>query len=172
LRWLPPSLFSDLGLRRGDGEAAARDERPRVVLADDNADMRDYVRRLLAAAMWSKSSSWRGGAGRGPVEAGPDLVLTDRNDAASRWPWAFCRRSAPYPELRDCRDLLSARAGEESRDERRAADDYLIKPFSARELVARIGAALELARVRRQAADALRASEARLRALVNALPSR
>jgi DNA-binding response OmpR family regulator len=48
------------------------------------------------------------------------------------------------------------------------ADDYLTKPFSARKLVARIGAALELARVRRQAAEAIGQSETRLRALVNA----
>src|SRR6185295_6522789 len=48
--------------------------------------------------------------------------------------------------------LLSARAGEESRIEGLAAgaDDYLIKPFSARELLARIGSQLELARLRRE----------------------
>src|SRR6185503_5707259 len=40
--------------------------------------------------------------------------------------------------------LLSARAGEEARIEglERGADDYLVKPFSARELVARIGSQL------------------------------
>ena len=47
--------------------------------------------------------------------------------------------------------LLSARAGEEARVEglQAGADDYLVKPFSARELMARVGGALELARVRR-----------------------
>jgi len=46
--------------------------------------------------------------------------------------------------------LLSARAGEESRIEgvERGADDYLTKPFSARELLARVHTHLELARVR------------------------
>jgi PAS domain S-box-containing protein len=50
--------------------------------------------------------------------------------------------------------LLSALAGEESRLKGLAvgADDYLVKPFSARELVARIGTHLELARIRREAA--------------------
>ena len=45
--------------------------------------------------------------------------------------------------------LLSARAGEESRVEGMdaRADDYLIKPFSARELLARISARLEIARL-------------------------
>ena len=61
--------------------------------------------------------------------------------------------------------LLSARAGEEARVEglEAGADDYLVKPFSARELVARVGAALELARVRRDAAASLRGSEEALR---------
>jgi PAS domain S-box-containing protein len=48
--------------------------------------------------------------------------------------------------------LLSARAGEESRVEglEAGADDYLVKPFSARELIARVGVHLELSRVRRE----------------------
>jgi DNA-binding response OmpR family regulator len=51
--------------------------------------------------------------------------------------------------------LLSARAGEESRIEGLAAgaDDYLIKPFSARELIARVGSQLELAALRRRQAE-------------------
>jgi signal transduction histidine kinase len=58
--------------------------------------------------------------------------------------------------------LLSARAGEEARVEGLAAgaDDYVVKPFSARELVARVGGALELARVRREAAERERAARA------------
>ena len=44
--------------------------------------------------------------------------------------------------------ILSARAGEESRVEglNAGADDYLVKPFGARELLARVGGALALAR--------------------------
>ena len=51
--------------------------------------------------------------------------------------------------------LLSARAGEESRIEglESEADDYLVKPFSARELLARVGSQLALTRMRRQVAD-------------------
>jgi PAS domain S-box-containing protein len=61
--------------------------------------------------------------------------------------------------------LVSARAGEESRVEGldAGADDYLIKPFSARELIARVKANLELAKVRSEAIVAIRESEQRLR---------
>ena len=65
--------------------------------------------------------------------------------------------------------LLSARAGEEARIEGldAGADDYLVKPFTARELSARIAANLELARLRglrRHAERSARAAEERLRA--------
>jgi PAS domain S-box-containing protein len=60
--------------------------------------------------------------------------------------------------------MLSALAGEESRVEGldAGADDYLVKPFTARELLARVEAHLSLARMRRQADEARRLSEARL----------
>jgi signal transduction histidine kinase len=54
--------------------------------------------------------------------------------------------------------LLSARAGEEASAEglETGANDYLVKPFSARDLAARVATNLELARLRRQGAAALR----------------
>jgi PAS domain S-box-containing protein len=60
--------------------------------------------------------------------------------------------------------LLSARAGEESRVEGidAGADDYLIKPFGARELIARVQTHLQLAQVRREADRAIRESEVKL----------
>jgi signal transduction histidine kinase len=53
--------------------------------------------------------------------------------------------------------LLSARAGEESRVEGMGAgaDDYLVKPFSARELLARVEAHLNLQLERRRSAEKL-----------------
>ncbi len=55
--------------------------------------------------------------------------------------------------------LLSARAGEEARVEglEAGADDYLVKPFSARELVARVESNVSLSRLRRAAAERERA---------------
>ena len=68
--------------------------------------------------------------------------------------------------------LLSARAGEESRIEGldAGADDYLTKPFSARELVARLGALLELEHMRRRAEAALRRRTAQFETLLNEAP--
>src|SRR5581483_11183764 len=50
--------------------------------------------------------------------------------------------------------LLSARAGEESRIEgiEAGADDYLVKPFTARELLARVGAHVSMSKLRNAAA--------------------
>jgi signal transduction histidine kinase len=63
--------------------------------------------------------------------------------------------------------LLSARAGDEARVEglEAGADDYLSKPFNARELMARVTTNLEMARVRRQAAEVLRDEARRLETL-------
>jgi PAS domain S-box-containing protein len=65
--------------------------------------------------------------------------------------------------------LLSARAGEESRSlgMDAGADDYLVKPFSARELLARVGAHLRLARARKEAEHKLRTVDERLRQAIS-----
>jgi len=71
------------------------------------------------------------------------------------------------PTLRDLPVImLSARAGEEARVEGldAGADDYLTKPFSAREIVARVSANLKIAEVRRQASEALKLANDRLAA--------
>ena len=69
--------------------------------------------------------------------------------------------------------VVSARAGEEARVEGldAGADDYLTKPFSARELVARVNANLEMARIRRETAEALRARTAELEAVLETVPT-
>jgi PAS domain S-box-containing protein len=125
-----------------------------VLVADDNADMRQYLARLLTDAYEVEEVADGPAALAAARERPPDLVLVDVMMPGLDG-FGLLRelraepRTRPVPVV-----LLSARAGEESRVEGLAAgaDDYLVKPFSARELLARVGAHLEMARVRREAA--------------------
>jgi signal transduction histidine kinase len=85
----------------------------------------------------------------------PDLVLADVM-MPSLDGFGLLRALREDPVTREVPVvLLSARAGEEARVEgmRAGADDYLEKPFSARELLARVAAHAQMARMRRAAAE-------------------
>lgn len=100
----------------------------------------------------------------------PDLILSDVMMPGLDG-FGLVREIQADPALREVPvTLLSARAGEVNRIKGfdAGATDYLVKPFSTRELIACIGANLQLARVRSEATATLRASEQRYRALVNA----
>jgi signal transduction histidine kinase len=146
--------------RGGDPVADA----PFVLIADDNADMRRYLGKLLADSYTLAFASDGREALRLARERRPDLLLSDvmmpgldgfqlleavRGDDAL----------AHTPVI-----LLSARAGEAASIEgiEAGADDYLIKPFTARQLRARVHTTLTLARAREEARRA--ESEARERA--------
>jgi signal transduction histidine kinase len=131
--------------------------RPRILWADDNADMRDYVSRLLSQQYDVTAVADGMAALIAARTAPPDLVLSD----------VMMPGLDGFGLLRELRAeertrtvpvvLLSARAGEESAIEglQAGADDYLVKPFSARELLARVGTHVELARLRREWASEL-----------------
>jgi PAS domain S-box-containing protein len=156
LRWLPTkgdvvplaeNVIDDIAPH---SPVPAAGERARVLFADDNADMRDYVSHLLSWR-WDVDAAADGYAA---LEAArhrkPNLVLADvmmpRLDGIELL--SALRRD---PELCDVPViLLSARAGEEAQVEglKAGADDYLVKPFSARELIARVDSSLALARLR------------------------
>ena len=130
---------------------AERSYRPRILWVDDNADMRQYVTGLLSAAGYEVQAVGDGQAGLEAVHAAlPDLVLTDvmmpRLDGFGLLRALRAdKRTRNLPII-----LLSARAGEEAAmgGLDAGADDYLLKPFSARELLARINTHVELARHR------------------------
>jgi PAS domain S-box-containing protein len=159
LRWLPGTVSRETGafpIQTGllpSARPATRGNRPRVVLADDNTDMRDYVRRLLSNDYEVIAVADGAEALRVTAARKPDLVITDvmmpRLDGFELL--KALRENpgtAPIPVI-----MLSARAGEEARVEglQAGADDYLTKPFSARELLARVGGTLALAKARREA---------------------
>ncbi|MBW4456085.1 MAG: response regulator [Nostoc indistinguendum CM1-VF10] len=163
LRWLPEESRGSRGRREAGGEGIVQEYTyinsspapfaPRILLADDNADMRDYVKRLLSQ-QYEVESVPDGLAAldsaRGRI---PDLVLTDVMMPGLDG-FGLLQELRADPQTRKVPIiLLSARAGEEARVEglEAGADDYLIKPFSARELLARVEAALKMARLRQKA---------------------
>ena len=156
LRWLPEATDSPLEApppaERDQPRAAAR-----ILVVDDNADLRGYLRRILGARWQVETAADGEAALQMARHSPPDLVLTDvmmpgisgfgllselKRDA----------RTHSIPVI-----MLSARAGEEARVEGldAGADDYLIKPFSARELIARVGSQLALSASYRERAELL-----------------
>ncbi|HEX2489811.1 MAG TPA: PAS domain S-box protein, partial [Blastocatellia bacterium] len=195
LRWMPEGDWATG--RLGDGAVYARGDeapitgerleiedmisprrpvapspRPRILLADDNSDMREYVRRLLVANYEVEAVSDGEAALQSARERPPDLVLSD----------VMMPKLDGFGLLKALREdellttipviLLSARAGDEARVEgmEAGADDYLIKPFSARDLLARVRARLEMTHLRRETEMALRNSEKLFRELADTAP--
>ena len=150
LRWLPGATAKGDPSEDRDPTSAGH----RIVLADDNADMREYVTRLLRAEGWRVEPVSDGQAALDSVRRSvPALVLSD----------VMMPGLDGFHLLRELRSdpttsgvpviLLTARAAEEAKVEgmARGADDYLVKPFSANELIARVGAHLRLGDKRREA---------------------
>ncbi len=128
-----------------DDETAVSNHQQRVIIADDNADMRDYLYRLLSP-FWSVDPVSNGHQALDALEREPaDLVITDimmpdMDGFALLQAIRSSEKFSKTPVL-----LLSARAGEEARAEgiEKGANDYLVKPFSARELCVRVASLLQ-----------------------------
>jgi signal transduction histidine kinase/CheY-like chemotaxis protein len=157
MRWLPD------GPAPRDQAALAAESPPtappelagaRVYIVDDNADMRAYLRTLLGPFCDLETFADGQAAFEAIRRRAPDLVVADvmmpRLDGFELV--RAIRRDATIADLPVL--LLSARAEEQAKVEGLAsgADDYLIKPFNPRELIARISANLSLAKLRQQAA--------------------
>jgi PAS domain S-box-containing protein len=149
-----PSSQSDQASMKGE----------RVLVVEDNADMRAYLVNVLGKH-WHIEAVANGEEALAAVKKKPpDLIVTDvmmpRMDG-----FALLRALRTSPESAQIPVVvLSARAGEEAAIEglEMGADDYLVKPFAARDLLARVRVHLDAARNR---TSALRASEARFRRL-------
>lgn len=144
----------------------------RIILADDNADMRDYVQRLLleSANNWDVFIATNGQeALRLAKEQPPDLILSDIMMPVLDG-FGLLKAIRDDESLRTTPIIfLSARAGEEATVEGigRGADDYLVKPFSAKELIARVSTQLEMSLMRKEGALQAQANLAKSQFLAN-----
>ncbi|MFN8392470.1 MAG: ATP-binding protein [Bdellovibrionota bacterium] len=179
LRWLPEA--QDIETTQRESRYVEPDEtsgtpsilheaRPKVLIVDDNSDMRLYMGRLLSDHYRVQTAADGAEGLAAALHDPPDLVLSDvmmpRLDGFELLKALRAETvTADIPII-----LLSARAGEESRVEGvdAGADDYLVKPFSARELIARVRSHLTMARIRRETNVTLRENEERLRMALTA----
>ncbi len=141
-------------------------DRARLLIVDDNADMREYLARLLRSH-WNVDLAEDGQAALESILANPpDLVLSDvmmpRLDGLGLIKELRRRESTRALPI----VLLSARAGEESllAGLDTGADDYLVKPFTANELLARVRTHVAMARIRNQLTQELRLTNQELEA--------
>jgi PAS domain S-box-containing protein len=167
LRWLP----DETGNERETATEPAQGPKHRVLIADDNADMRSYLARLLAeryeVETVANGAEALSALGRAPL---PDLVLTDvmmpvMDGFELLQRLRAAERTRTLPVI-----MLSARAGEDARVEglHAGADDYLVKPFTARELTARVRSQIAMAQSRRETELSVRAAQERLRLALEA----
>lgn len=126
--------------------------RSRVLLAEDNVDMRNYIERLLSQ-YYDVEAVADGRAALTAAKANlPDLILTDiMMPGLNGFELLGALRTDPILQTLPV-IVLSASAGEESRITglEAGADDYIIKPFSSRELIAKVKANLEIASLRKK----------------------
>lgn len=145
-RWTPASINADY---KEESNVA----KPTVLVADDNSDMRDYISRLLAGDYRVLTATNGADAFTIALRDLPQLIISDvmmpqvdgfgllknlrENDSTANIPFIF----------------LSARAGEEAKVEglQAGADDYLVKPFSAKELLVRVWSHIHLEQARNKA---------------------
>jgi signal transduction histidine kinase/FixJ family two-component response regulator len=177
LRWMPTGEYPAVDGQPLEGGGSRR-QTARILVADDNADMRAYVARLLRERGWTIDEVADGQAAleRARRSPRPDVVLSDvmmpkLDGFALLQALRADERTRSIPVV-----LLSARAGEEARVEglRAGAEDYLVKPFAARELIARIETQLRRAEEQHEQGriiEAVDRDRARLRDLFASAPA-
>jgi PAS domain S-box-containing protein len=130
----------------------------RILIVDDNADMRDYLRRLLDP-YFTVVLAVNGEDALAKIESlSPDLVLSDIMMPVMDGTTMLKQIRANTVTTRLPVIFLSARAGEEARifGLEAGADDYLVKPFSAAELLTKVRAQIKISTARGLAEQQLR----------------
>src|ERR1700741_3966804 len=124
----------------------------RIMIVEDEEPLTLLLRYNLEAEGYAVDVAARGDEAEVKLkEAAPDLVVLDWM-LPGRWGIERCRRLRARPETERLPIIMLTARGEESERIRglsTGADDYIVKPFSVPELVARIGALLRPARPER-----------------------
>jgi signal transduction histidine kinase/CheY-like chemotaxis protein len=148
LKWLPSETVKQADPTNGQLPGG----KPSVLIADDNTDMRDYVQRLLSGQFTVITAVDGEDAFKKMLEYRPDLLLSDvmmpKLDG-----FGLLKKLRSRAEIKNTPVIfLSARAGEEAKVEGldAGADDYLVKPFSAKELIVRVSNHIRINQVRRE----------------------
>lgn len=168
-RWVgsvpPPAAVADASSQREAVSSSSRapstpsnpDHRASVLVVDDNADLREYIagllRPLYEVAVASDGQEALAKLGVDSYDIVVSDVMMPRLDGLG-----LLREIRATPRLHLLPViLLSARSGEEAAIEglSTGADDYLVKPFSARELIARVRTHVEIAHTRKRWVDEL-----------------
>ncbi len=135
-----------------DADREKTDGRPRILLADEDADMREYLARLLSGSYQVEAVA----DGRAALDAArqrpPELIL-----ATTQMPcldgYELLRELRADPQTHGIPFVLrSSRAGESAPVEGAGPDDYLDASVNTQELLIRVRIQLEVARARRRAA--------------------
>jgi PAS domain S-box-containing protein len=127
----------------------------RILLAEDDFEVRKYVERVLSESFQVFSVSDGEAALQAVREYRPDLLVSDViMPTLDGLGLVRQLRANPQTQMLPI-ILLSGRTGDDPIVEglEAGADDYLVKPFNARELIARVSVHLEMARLRKQAAE-------------------
>lgn len=153
-------------VRSSPGQSAAGGDnakRTRILLAEDNSDMRQYLLELLRAE-YDVVAVPNGNDALLALQNDPvaiDLILTDVMMPAMDG-YGLLRKVREDPKIRTVPVImLSARAGDRNTlaGLEAEANDYVVKPFSANELLARVRANIRMARLRKEADEALEKSQ-------------
>jgi PAS domain S-box-containing protein len=175
LRWLP-DVESDSPARAPTETSSPllpETARPRILIADDNGDMRSYLKSLLEPHADVELCGDGEAAFARLLADPPDLLLSDVMMPKLDGFGLIARiRATEALHLLPVM-LLSARAGEEAKVEglQAGADDYLVKPFSTNELLARVRRQVLLARQRQQKQREAANRNAYVRSLMDASPA-
>jgi two-component system KDP operon response regulator KdpE len=122
-------------------------DRPRILVVDDEPKLIHLMREVLSAAQYEVLVT---GSGKRAVEMAamekPDLVLLDLILPGETDGYEVARRLRAFSEVPII--MLTARVteGDKLRGFEAGADDYITKPFSSKELLARVRAVLKRAK--------------------------